>query len=62
VKLIYQGLYINDKFYGHAGEFNNSPQKLMLPVGEYSVGVEPAGGTPINQKVKIEDGKTVLVH
>jgi hypothetical protein len=58
----YAAVYINDKFYGHAGEFNNSSQKLMLPVGEYSVRVEPAAGTPINQKVKIEDGKTVLVH
>jgi hypothetical protein len=55
-------VYVNEKFYGHAGEFNNSSQKLMLPVGEYSVRVEPASGTPINQKVKIEDGKTVLVH
>ena len=58
----YAAVYINEKFYGHAGEFNNSSQKLMLPVGEYSVRVEPSGGTPINQKVKIEDGKTVLVH
>ncbi len=37
----YAAVYINDKFYGHAGEFNNSSQKLMLPVGEYSVRVEP---------------------
>ena len=58
----YAAVYINDKFYGHAGEFNNSSQKLMLPVGEYSVRVEPSSGTPINQKVKIEAGKTVLVH
>jgi hypothetical protein len=34
----------------------------MLPVGEYSVRVEPSTGTPINQKIKIEAGKTVLVH
>ena len=58
----YAAVYINDKFYGHAGEFNNSSQKLMLPVGEYTVRVEPSSGTPINQKVKIEAGKTVLVH
>jgi hypothetical protein len=53
----YAAVYINDKFYGH-----NSSQKLMLPVGEYSVRVEPSSGTPINQKIKIEAGKTVLVH
>ncbi|MCX6632652.1 MAG: PEGA domain-containing protein [Candidatus Solibacter sp.] len=58
----YAAVYINDKFYGHAGEFNNSSQKLMLPVGEYSVRIEPASGAPINQKVKIEAGKTVLVQ
>jgi hypothetical protein len=58
----YAAVYINDKFYGHAGEFNNSSQKLMLPVGEYSVRVEPSSGSPINQKVKIEEGKTILVH
>jgi hypothetical protein len=58
----YAAVYINEKFYGHAGEFNNSSQKLMLPVGEYAVRVEPSGGTPINQRVTIEDGKTVLVH
>jgi hypothetical protein len=58
----YAAVYVNDKFYGHAGEFNNSSQKLMLPVGEYSVRVESPAGAPINQKVKIEDGKTVLVH
>ena len=57
----YAAVYINDKFYGHAGEFNNC-SKMMLPVGEYSVRVEPSSGTPINQKIKIEAGKTVLVH
>jgi PEGA domain len=58
----YAAVYINDKFYGHAGEFNNSSQKLMLPEGEYTVRVEPSSGAPINQKIKIEAGKTVLVH
>ena len=58
----YAAVYINDKYYGHAGEFNNSTQALMLPVGEYEVRVEPPGGKPISQKVKIEAGKTVLVH
>ena len=58
----YAAVYINDKYYGHAGEFNNASQMLMLPVGEYTVRVEPPSGTPITQKVKIEAGKTVLVH
>jgi hypothetical protein len=33
----------------------------MLPVGEYTVRVEPSTGAPITQKVTIEAGKTVLV-
>lgn len=57
----YAAVYINDKFYGHADEFSNSSQMLMLPVGEYTVRVEPASGSPITQKVKIEEGKTVVV-
>ena len=58
----YAAVYINDKYCGHAGEFNNPTQKLMLPVGEYTVRVEPLGGAPINQKIKIEEGKTILIH
>jgi hypothetical protein len=58
----YAAVYVNDKYCGHAGEFNNPSQKLMLPVGEYTVRVEPSSGPPITQKVKIEEGKTVLVH
>jgi hypothetical protein len=34
----------------------------MLPVGEYTVRVEPSSGSPITQKIKIEEGKTILVH
>jgi len=58
----YAAVYINDKYYGHAGEYNNPVQALMLPVGEYTVRVEPPSGAPITQKIKIEEGKTVIVH
>jgi hypothetical protein len=58
----YAAVYINDHYYGHAGEFNNPTQMLMLPEGEYTVKIEPASGSPVVQKVKIEAGKTVLVH
>ena len=57
----YAAVYVNDHFCGHAGEFNNSSQRLMLPVGEYTVRVERSTGGPITQKVKIEEGKTVIV-
>jgi hypothetical protein len=54
-------VYINGKFYGHAGEFNNPTQGLLLPPGEYDVRLEPASGSPVSQKVKIEANKTVIV-
>jgi len=62
VKDKYAAVYVNDHFCGHADEFSNSHQMLMLPVGEYTVRVEPAGGAPITQKIKIEEGKTVIVQ
>ena len=58
----YAAVYVNDHYYGHAGEFNNPHQVLMLPVGEYTVRIQPTTGSPITQKVNIEAGKTVLVH
>ena len=58
----FAAVYLNDKFYGHAGEFNNSTQGLLLPVGEYTARIEPvSGGSPVTQKVKIEADKTVIV-
>jgi len=58
----FAAVYINDKFYGHAGEFNNSMQALLLPPGEYKVRIEPvSGGTPVSQTIKLEADKTVIV-
>jgi len=57
----FSAVYINNKFYGHAGELNNSLQGLKLPVGEYEVRVERTGGAPVVQKVKLEADKTVIV-
>ena len=58
----FAAVYVNDRFYGHAGEFNNSMQALLLPAGEYKVRIEPvSGGTPVNQTIKLEAGKTVIV-
>ena len=57
----FTAVYINGKFFGHVGEFNNSAQGLLLPPGEYEVRLEPASGAPVSQKVKIEAHKTVIV-
>ena len=58
----FAAVYVNGKFMGHAGEFNNSVQGLKLPVGEYEVRVERPAATPVVQKVKLEPDKTVIVQ
>ena len=58
----YAAVYVNDKFYGHAGEFDNPVQGILLPPGEYTVRIEPlSGGNPVKQTVKVEADKTVIV-
>jgi PEGA domain len=57
----FAAVYVNDHFMGHAGEFNNSWQALKLPVGEYTVRIEPPTGQAVTQKVKIEADKSVMV-
>jgi hypothetical protein len=59
----FAAIYINDKFYGHAGEFNNPVQGVLLPPGEYTVRIEPlSGGGAVTKKVQIEAGKTIVVE
>jgi PEGA domain-containing protein len=58
----YAAVYVNGKFCGHADEFNNSAQGLLLNPGQYEVRVEPmSGGTPVTDKVTIEAGKVAMV-
>jgi hypothetical protein len=58
----FAAVYINDKFYGHSGEFDHAPQGLLLPPGSYSVRIESAsGGSPVSKTVQVEVGKTVVV-
>ena len=58
----FDAVYLNDKYYGHTGEFNNCGQALMVPPGEYTVRIDPvAGGSPFTKKIQIEAGKTVVV-
>jgi len=59
----FAAVYINDKYYGHNDEFDNFAQGMLLPVGEYTVRIEPlSGGTKVEKKVRIEAGKTVVVE
>ncbi len=58
----YAAVYVNNRFHGHAGEFNNGVQGLKLNPGTYDVRVEPAGGQPVSEKVTIVEGKTAVVE
>jgi hypothetical protein len=58
----FAAVYINGKYYGHADEFSNFAQGLLLNPGDYEVKVEPAGGQPVVQKVSIQADKVVVVR
>lgn len=59
----FAAVYINDKYYGHADEFDNFAQGVLLPAGEYTVRIEPVSGADkVEKKVRIEAGRTVIVE
>ncbi len=57
----FAAVYVNDRYMGHADEFDNFAQGLLLNPGEYIVKIVPASGAPVTQTVKIEADKTVIV-
>jgi hypothetical protein len=55
-------VYVNGRFMGHAGEFNNSVQGLLLNPGTYTVKFAPVNGAEgKEQQVTIEADKTTIV-
>ena len=59
----FEAVYVNGKFMGHAGEFNNSVQGLQLNPGAYTVKIVPvAGGEGHEEQVKIEADKVTIVR
>ena len=59
----FEAVYVNGKFVGHAGEFNNSVQGLQLNPGSYAVKIVPvAGGEGHEEQVKIEADKVTIVR
>jgi PEGA domain len=59
----FASVYVNDRFVGHADEFNNFAQGLLLNPGQYDVRVEPlAGGSPVSEHVTIEANKDTFVR
>ena len=59
----FAAVYVNDHYMGHNDEFDNPWQGLKLPVGEYTVRIEPTNGGPVvTKKVTVEADKTVMVE
>jgi hypothetical protein len=58
----FAAVYINDKFYGHADEFSNPSQALLIPPGDYTIRIVPATGSPHEEKIKVEADKTIIVN
>ena len=58
----FAAVYVNDRFYGHADEFSNFAQGILLNPGEYSVKVaSQTGSSSYDQKVNIEADKVTIV-
>jgi hypothetical protein len=47
---------------GHVDEFSNAWQVLKLPAGEYTVKIAPTSGAPVEKKVTVVAGQTVIVE
>lgn len=59
----FSAVYVNGKFMGHAGEFNNPVQGLLLNPGTYTVKIVPlSGGQGREEQVKIEADKVAIVR
>ena len=59
----FAAVYVNGKFMGHAGEFNNPVQGLQLNTGAYAVKIVPVGGGEGHEEqVKIEADKVTIVR
>lgn len=58
----FAAVFVNEQYCGHADEFSNVAQGLLLNPGEYNVKIVPQTGTPVLAKVKIEADKVVIVR
>ena len=59
----FAAVYVNGKFMGHSGEFNNSMQGLKLNPGSYGVKIVPVnGGEGHEEHITIEADKVTVVR
>jgi hypothetical protein len=58
----FAAVYVNGHYMGHADEFSNSAQGLLLNPGTYEVRIVPVNGqNPVTKTITIEANKTALV-
>ena len=59
----FAAVYINDQYMGHADEFSNPGQRLLIAPGTYTVKIAPANGGPVHQEqVTIAENKDTIVR
>jgi hypothetical protein len=59
----FAAVYVNGKYMGHADEFSNSAQGLLLNPGEYKVKIAPLNGPEGKEEVvRIEENKVAIVR
>ncbi len=59
----FAAVYVDDRFVGHAGEFNNRTQGLLLNPGKYTVKIVPLSGRGSREEqVAVEAHKVVVVR
>lgn len=59
----FAAVYVNDKFMGHADEFSNPAQGLLLNPGDYTVKVVRVGSTEgQEEKVRLEANQVSVVR
>ena len=57
----FSAVYVNDRYMGHADEFDNFAQGLLLNPGSYEVRIVPLNGAPMTKTVTVEAEKTVII-
>lgn len=58
----YDAVYVNGRLYGHADEFSNFAQGLLLNPGEYVVKIESPERTLHEEKVRVTTDQVVVVR
>ncbi len=57
----FSAVYVNDRYMGHADEFDNFAQGLLLNPGTYEVRIVPLNGAPVTKTVTVEAEKTIII-